>query len=99
MLKCDQAAIRGARTDAAEYRDAIIEVLQLFVGDVPPSSAGPNEVRVVLRSAVSQLLDTMKHLQKLAIDYQDDPSEHNLLALVEEVLSETESVIGVQMPF
>jgi len=41
----------------------------------------------------------MKHLQKFAIDYQDDPSEHNLRALVEEVLRETESVIGVQMPF
>ena len=98
MLKCDQAAIRGARTDAAEYRDAIVEVLQLFVRDVPPNSAGPSEVTAVLRSAVSQLLDSMKHMQKFAIDYQDDPSEHNLRALVEEVISETEGVIGTPMP-
>jgi hypothetical protein len=99
MLKCENAAIRGARTDAAEYRDAIVEVLQLFVCEVPPNSAGPNEVTAVLRSAVSQLLDKMKHLHKFAADYQDDPSEHNLRALVEEVISETESVIGTPMPF
>jgi hypothetical protein len=99
MLDCKHAAIRGARNDAAEYRDAIIATLDLFVRDTPPQSAGPSEVTAVLRSAVSQLLDGMKSLHKLASDYQDDPSDYNLQALLEEVLSETEKVIGKPMPF
>jgi len=99
MLDCKNAAIRGARTDVAEYRDAIIATLDLFVRDTPPQSAGPSEVTAVLRSAVSQLLDSMKSLHKLASDYQVDPSDYNLQALLEEVLSETEKVVDKPIPF
>ena len=99
MIDCQNAAIRGARNDAAEYRDAIIATLELFVRDVPQNSAGPGEVTLVLRSAVSQLIEKMKVMHKFASDYQNKPSEYNLQALVEEVLRETEEVIGVPMPF
>jgi hypothetical protein len=92
MLDCKNAAIRGARYDAAEYREAIIATLDLFVRDTLPQSAGPSEVTTVLRSAVSQLLDGMKSLHRLASDYQDDPSDYKLQALLENVLSETEKV-------